>query len=141
MPEKYKTEADNSEIGQKTEYDQSYNADRLYPIPRAGKRKEIGINPNALPFFGFDCWNHYEVSWLNEKGKPVVAIAVIAYDCHSPNIIESKSLKLYFNSFNNSTFKSIAEVEETVRKDISERIQSAVTVTIQTLDRVTIEPL
>src|SRR4029077_20215267 len=99
---KYQSEASGSELGKKTEYDQSYNPNRLYPIPRAGKRKEIGIDTDALPFSGFDCWNHYEVSWLNEKGKPIVATAEIYYDCTSPCIIESKSMKLYFNSFNNA---------------------------------------
>lgn len=130
---KYQSEADASELGKKTEYDQSYNPDRLFPIPRAGKRKEIGIEPNKLPFYGFDCWNHYEVSWLNAKGKPLVAIAEIYYDCTSPCIIESKSLKLYFNSFNNSKFKSIEEVANTIKKDLEKAIDSEVTIIIHQL--------
>lgn len=127
------SEAANSELGKQTKYDQSYNPDRLYLIPRAGKRKEIGIDPEALPFFGFDCWNHYEVSWLNERGKPIVAIAEIIYDCTSPVIVESKSLKLYFNSFNHSKFKSVSEVEKIIQQDLEKVIESPVTVIIQPL--------
>src|SRR5579872_5813777 len=88
---------EQSELGKTTEYDPHYNPDKLFPIPRKAKRDEIGV-PEKLPFFGFDLWNHYEVSWLNEKGKPVVALAEISYGCETPYIIESKSMKLYFNS-------------------------------------------
>jgi 7-cyano-7-deazaguanine reductase len=120
----------HSELGKKTAYDQTYNPDRLFPIAREGKRLEIGIDPQALPFKGFDVWNHYEVSWLNAKGKPMVAIAEIAYDCQSAFIVESKSLKLYFNSFNNSTFNSVSDVESTVQKDLEAILQSNVSVTV-----------
>lgn len=131
--EKHQDHENHSELGKKTEYDQSYNPDRLYPISREDKRREIGVDPDAPPFFGFDCWNLYEVSWLNEKGKPIVATAEIVYGCHSPLIIESKSLKLYFNSFNNAKFKSIADVEATVKRDLEDRIKSEVTVNITKL--------
>lgn len=131
--EKYQNIADDSELGKKTDYDQSYNPDRLYSIPRAGKRTEIGVNQNALPFVGFDCWNHYEVSWLNEKGKPIVAMAEIYYDCHSPMIVESKSLKLYFNSLNNTRFKSASEAEKTIKKDLERVITAEVNVILHKL--------
>lgn len=131
--ERYQTNADHSELGKKSDYDQAYNPDRLHPIPRAGKREEIGINPNSLPFAGFDCWNHYEVSWLNDKGKPIVAIAEIIYDCDSPSIIESKSLKLYFNSLNNSKFTSISDLTSTIRNDLENAVQSQVIVNMQQL--------
>lgn len=127
------SEAADSELGKKTEYDQSYNPNRLYPIPRAGKRREMGIDPNRLPFSGFDCWNHYEVSWLNAKGKPMVATAEIYYDCASPFIVESKSLKLYFNSFNHSKFTSMSEVEKTIINDLKKVVDSEVTVIINQL--------
>jgi 7-cyano-7-deazaguanine reductase len=127
------SELGDSDLGKKTEYDQSYNPNRLYPIPRAGKRKEIGIDTNELPFSGFDCWNHYEVSWLNTKGKPIVATAEIYYDCTSPFIIESKSLKLYFNSFNNSKFNSVNDVEQIIKKDLENAIHAEVTVIINQL--------
>ena len=104
LEKRCRTKPEQSELGQSSSYDAQYNPERLYAIPRAAKRKEIGIDPKNLPFYGFDCWNHYEVSWLNKKGKPQVAIAEMIYDCATPYLIESKSLKLYFNSFNNTHF-------------------------------------
>ncbi len=80
------------------------------------------MDPEQLPFYGFDCWNHYEFSWLNESGKPVVAIAEIIYDCATPYLIESKSLKLYFNSFNNTRFKNSDVVRKTVIHDLATRL-------------------
>ncbi|WP_233586626.1 NADPH-dependent 7-cyano-7-deazaguanine reductase QueF [Legionella sp. km772] len=121
------------ELGEKSEYQSQYNPEKIFPIPRARKRMEIGIDPQHVPFNGFDLWNHYEVSWLNEKGKPMVATAEIIYDCHSPNIIESKSLKLYFNTLNNTHFKSLNEVEKIVTKDLSASLQSDVLVRINAL--------
>lgn len=88
---------------------------------REPKRTEINIT-EKLPFFGFDLWNHYEVSWLNEKGKPMVALAEISYDCASQYIIESKSMKLYFNSLNQTRFSSIDTLSAIIQKDISERV-------------------
>ncbi|ETO93326.1 NADPH-dependent 7-cyano-7-deazaguanine reductase QueF [Legionella oakridgensis] len=123
------------ELGKTSDYESTYNPNRLYPIPRAAKRQDIGIDPAHPPFLGFDCWNHYEVSWLNEKGKPVVAIAEIVYDCNSPMLIESKSLKLYFNSFNNTIFKSIEELENIIKRDLETRINADVLVCIHPLTR------
>ena len=122
-----------SELGKTSDYDPTYNPEKLYPIPRAHKRLEIGIDPLNLPFSGLDCWNHYEVSWLNEKGKPMVAMAEIIYDCSSPMLIESKSLKLYFNSFNNTHFKNATELEKIIKKDIEKRIEAPVSVKIYPL--------
>ncbi|WP_026253839.1 NADPH-dependent 7-cyano-7-deazaguanine reductase QueF [Legionella shakespearei] len=129
------------ELGKKSEYKAIYNAEKLFPIPRAEKRIEIGIDPQSPPFYGFDAWNHYEVSWLDAKGKPVVATAEIIYDCHTPNIIESKSLKLYFNTFNNTQFASVADVENTVIKDLSHNVEGEVTVAIQQLRKGAVLPL
>jgi 7-cyano-7-deazaguanine reductase len=84
---------EQSELGKKSEYAPTYNPDKLFPIPRKKNREAIGIFSSSLPFYGFDYWNHYEVSWLNEKGKPIVALAEIIYGCDSLNIIESKSKK------------------------------------------------
>lgn len=119
-----------SELGRVSSYDPHYNPERLFPILREVKRAEIGINSQQLPFYGFDCWNHYEVSWLNEKGKPQVAVAEIIYDCSTPYLIESKSMKLYFNSFNNSVFKDINEVQQTVERDLSTRLEGGVLVKV-----------
>lgn len=121
------------ELGQKSEYESTYNANKLFPISRARKRMEIGINPDELPFNGFDLWNHYEVSWLNPKGKPIVATAEICYDSSSPNIIESKSLKLYFNTLNNTCFASVEEVERIIQSDLSACVKSSVSVKIRRL--------
>lgn len=123
----------DSELGKISDYDANYNVSRLFAIERANKRLEIGIDPTHLPFHGFDCWNHYEVSWLNTHGKPMVATAVIIYDCASPMIIESKSLKLYFNSFNNTSFASAKDVEATVKRDLTHRLGVDVAVAIHTL--------
>lgn len=112
---------EQSTLGKKTTYDVHYNPEQLFPITRSIKREQIGIKDD-LPFFGYDLWNHYEVSWLNNKGKPIVALAEIIYPCESPNIIESKSMKLYFNSFNNTVFDSVEKVSAIVSKDIAERI-------------------
>lgn len=132
MLNKKMLEPEHSELGKKSEYDPFYNPDKLFPIPRKAKRDEIGV-PDLLPFYGFDLWNHYEVSWLNEKGKPIVALAEILYGCETPNIIESKSMKLYFNSFNNHKFKNELEVKTIIEKDIAERINGSVFVSLYVL--------
>ena len=123
---------EQSELGKKAEYNPHYNPDVLFAIPRQSKRDEIGIT-GALPFIGFDIWNHYEVSWLNEKGKPIVATAELIYPCESQNIIESKSMKLYFNSFNNTAFKDIQVLQATIRNDLSARVGSPVLVKVTDL--------
>lgn len=124
-----------SELGKQSDYESSYNPNRLYPIPRAAKREEIGIHSDKLPFYGVDCWNHYEVSWLNDKGKPMVGIAEIIYDCRSPQLIESKSLKLYFNSLNDTKISSIEALASIVKRDLEQRIEAEVKVRITTLNQ------
>ncbi len=124
-----------SELGKKATYDSQYNPDKLFPIPRKANRDEIGV-PDPLPFFGYDLWNHYEVSWLNQKGKPIVALAEIIYGCDTHSIIESKSLKLYFNSFNNTPFQNEKMLEAIIKKDIELRIGGTVHVKIIPLDKI-----
>ncbi len=116
----------SSELGKKSAYDPIYNPDKLFPIARKSNRSTIGIHSDTPPFFGFDTWNHYEVSWLNENGMPLVALAEIIIDCHSAFIIESKSMKLYFNSFNNSTFKDIDTVQNIIKNDLEKQLNSTV---------------
>ena len=90
-----------SPLGHKSVYIDHYDPTLLFPIPRKTKRDELNL-PSDLPFSGWDIWNAFELSWLTPKGKPMVAIAVFQIPCTSPNIIESKSFKLYLNSFNQS---------------------------------------
>ena len=118
----------SSRLGQPTAYVDQYDASLLYPIPRVGKRAEIGIfvapgdTSGSLPFLGADLWTAYELSWLNLRGKPQVALATFTVPCETRNIIESKSLKLYLNSFNNTPFASVDEVKARLRADLSEAV-------------------
>lgn len=130
-----------SELGKKSVYDTTYNPDKLLAIPRRPSRNDLGISEEQLPFFGFDQWNHYEVSWLNERGKPMAAVAEISYPCHSPSIIESKSMKLYFNSFNNTPFKDLETVRATIANDLTEKVGLPVFVNVKLLDSYLEEPL
>jgi 7-cyano-7-deazaguanine reductase len=114
------------ELGQTSSSDMTYNPKRLFPILRAPKREALQMNAQQLPFMGVDIWNHYEVSWLNHVGKPCVAMARIIYDCASPYLIESKSLKLYFNSLNHTHFESQAALQLQIKTDLSVCIESDV---------------
>ena len=128
------TSTEQSALGKKSAYSPFYDASLLFPIARQEKRQEIGIKANEpLPFHGFDRWQHYEVSWLNPKGKPLVAIAEILYPCTSSHIIESKSMKLYFNSLNNTRFNDRAQLEQTLAQDLSQAAGAAVNVTLTPL--------
>ena len=113
------TTPEQSQLGKTSAYADQYDASLLFPIARAGKRAEIGI-AGAAPFFGADLWTAFELSWLNLRGKPQVALAHITVPCETPNIVESKSFKLYLNSFNNTRFLDAAEVQARLRADISE---------------------
>jgi len=113
------TTPENSLLGKAVPYVDQYDAGLLYPIARIAKREEIGV-PATLPFLGADLWTAYELSWLNTRGKPQVALAHITVPCETPNIVESKSFKLYLNSFNNTRFADAAEVLARIRADISE---------------------
>ncbi len=123
-----------SPLGKSTEYVSQYAPELLYPIPRAPKWAELGLNAAALPFRGVDIWTCYELSWLLPSGKPVVAIAEFAIPAASPNIIESKSFKLYLNSLNQSVFASWAELEGILVRDLSAAAGAPVGVTLLSLD-------
>ena len=113
--------AEDSQLGKSSAYVDQYDASLLFPIARAGKRAELGL-AGAPPFLGADMWTAYELSWLNLRGKPQVALAHFTVPCESHNIVESKSLKLYLNSFNNSRFASLDAVKERLRADLSEAV-------------------
>ena len=112
---------EQSQLGKASTYTDQYDASLLFPLPRETKRHEIGIT-GSLPFLGADLWTAFELSWLNPKGKPQVALAHITVPCESTHIVESKSFKLYLNSFNNSRFASAETVRERLRDDISAAI-------------------
>ena len=107
-----------SSLGKPTAYISQYDASLLFPIQRAQKRIEIGIQA-TLPFFGVDIWNAYEVSWLNSRGKPQIAIATFIFPADSPNLIESKSLKLYLNSFNQTKLTDVDTFTALLQHDLS----------------------
>ena len=110
---------ENSQLGKASAYVDHYDASLLFPIARAGKRAEIGVT-GTPPFVGADLWTAFELSWLNQRGKPQLALAHIIVPSESPNIIESKSFKLYLNSFNNTRFADTADVQTCLRADLSE---------------------
>ena len=109
---------EQSQLGKATAYVDRYDANLLYPLPRAPKRAGIGIT-GSVPFLGADLWTAYELSWLNPRGKPQVAIAHVTVPADSTHIVESKSFKLYLNSFNNTVFESADAVRDTIRADVS----------------------
>jgi 7-cyano-7-deazaguanine reductase len=117
-------------LGKATSYASQYNAELLQAVPRSLNRDDLAINENALPFNGEDVWYGYELSWLNMKGKPVVAVAEFRFPCTSQNIVESKSFKLYLNSFNQTRFKSFDEVQNTLVNDLSKLTQTPVEVSL-----------
>ncbi|ALD89598.1 7-cyano-7-deazaguanine reductase [Cupriavidus gilardii CR3] len=129
------TVPEHSPLGKVSAYKTEYDASLLFPIPRAPKRAEIGLpEGRAVPFFGVDIWNAYELSWLNPKGKPQVALASFIIPADTPNIIESKSFKLYLNSFNQTRLESPEALQQLLRQDLSEATGGAVQV------RLTAEP-
>jgi len=109
---------EQSQLGKVSAYVDQYDAALLYPLPRETKRREIGIT-GRVPFIGADLWTAFELSWLNMKGKPQVAIAHITVPCESTHIVESKSFKLYLNSFNNTRMDSADAVRERIKADVS----------------------
>ncbi|MEF1288935.1 NADPH-dependent 7-cyano-7-deazaguanine reductase QueF [Vibrio sp. M260118] len=120
-------------LGQKTEYSNQYDPNLLQPVPRSLNRDDLHLG-DALPFQGCDIWTLYELSWLNEKGLPQVAIGEVSIPATSANLIESKSFKLYLNSFNQSRFASWDEVEQTLVKDLSACAGEAVSVTVRSVE-------
>jgi 7-cyano-7-deazaguanine reductase len=102
-------------------YADRYDAALLYPLPRAAQRALIGVAERPV-FLGADLWTAYELSWLNTRGKPQVALGRFVVPCESTHLVESKSLKLYLNSFNNTVFADIDAVRQTLQKDLSEAV-------------------
>lgn len=118
---------EQSSLGKPVSYIDHYDASLLFPISRASGREALGLT-GRLPFFGTDIWNAYELSWLNDKGKPQIAVATFIVPADSPNIVESKSFKLYLGSFAQTAFDSIDEVKAAIRADVSAVCGSTVSV-------------
>jgi 7-cyano-7-deazaguanine reductase len=118
---------EQSPLGQSTVYADRYDPSLLFPIPRAGKRAEIGVG-DTLPFHGVDIWNAYELSWLDARGKPVVAMAEFRVPATSPSIIESKSFKLYLNGFAQERISDVDALTATLKRDLSEAAGSGIEV-------------
>ena len=117
-------------LGKSTSYSQHYDPSLLQAVPRSLNRDQLSLTADSLPFNGEDVWYGYELSWLNSKGKPVVALAEFRFPCTNINIVESKSFKLYLNSFNQSRFNHWQDVENTLSADLARIVNNQVKVTL-----------
>jgi len=124
-------------LGQRSEYKSTYDSSLLVREPRQANRTYLGLQDDDLPFVGYDIWNAYEVSMLLSSGLPVNGVAKVMYSSDSKYIVESKSIKLYFNSFNmekRSSIKTARQaikfIEETASKDLSKLLETNVWVSI-----------
>jgi 7-cyano-7-deazaguanine reductase len=122
--------------GEKTVYTTTYTPSLLESLPRSEKREALGITEDALPFRGVDIWNAYEFTWLDGKGKPEVSCAQIHIPCSSPNMVESKSLKLYLGSFSQTRFGNLSEVIATIESDLTVTARAPVSVSLLAPDHV-----
>jgi 7-cyano-7-deazaguanine reductase len=128
--------AEHSPLGKSSEYISTYTPSLLFPIPRAAKWAELGLSAETLPYTGVDFWNCFELSWLLPSGKPVVAIGEFSIPADSPNIIESKSFKLYLNSLNQTPFADRQALEAVLQADLSAAAGKPVGVRVRSLDEV-----
>jgi 7-cyano-7-deazaguanine reductase len=119
------------QLGQATEYPEQYAPEVLFPIARSEAREALRLG-DTLPFRGTDLWNAWELTWLDDAGRPVIATATLAVDASSPNIVESKSLKLYLGSFAMSRYPEAAAVERVIAEDLSETTGAPVMVSVHT---------
>jgi len=131
LPDPHSPEA--SPLGKQSAYQTQYDPSLLFPIARKAKRDELGLT-GTLPFYGVVIWNAYEISWLNLRGKPQVAIASITVPADSPNIVESKSFKLYLNSFNQTRLAGSDALLELMRADLSAGFGAPVQIKLTTPD-------
>ena len=118
-------------LGQQSAYPTHYDPNLLFPIARAKNRASLGVNNiSSPPFFGVDLWNAYELAWLNLKGKPQIALAEFIIPADSPNMIESKSFKLYLNSLNQHCFANFTAVKTCLQHDLSQVLGTGLQVRI-----------
>ncbi|GJL36123.1 NADPH-dependent 7-cyano-7-deazaguanine reductase [Phytobacter ursingii] len=128
-------------LGKTTDYRDRYDASLLQGVPRSLNRDPLGLKAESLPFHGADIWTLYELSWLNANGLPQVAVGHVTLNYASINLVESKSFKLYLNSFNQTRFASWEEVRATLERDLSACAQGAVTVALYRLDEIEGQPI
>lgn len=128
-------------LGQQTKYAEKYDHTLLQPVPRRLNRDQLNITATQPFTIGADIWTAYEISWLNPKGVPQVAIADVSIDFRSENLIESKSFKLYLNSFNQTTFADFADVQQTLQSDLQDCAQGEVNVRLNSLADYTSQPI
>ncbi|AHM72383.1 NADPH-dependent 7-cyano-7-deazaguanine reductase QueF [Yersinia hibernica] len=128
-------------LGKPTAYRDHYDVTLLQAVPRSMNREPLGLYPDNLPFHGADIWTLYELSWLNSKGLPQVAVGEISLSADSINLIESKSFKLYLNSFNQTAFTDWESVRGTLQQDLSACAQGDVNVRLYRLDELAHQPI
>ncbi|MBZ9557354.1 MULTISPECIES: NADPH-dependent 7-cyano-7-deazaguanine reductase QueF [unclassified Modicisalibacter] len=127
-------------LGRESTYPERYDPGLLFAIPRAANRAPLGIAAGDLPFVGEDEWHAFELSWLDARGKPVVAVARFRLPADSPNLIESKSWKLYLNGFNQTRFDSRERVVATLRRDLGDAAGRPVSVDLLAVDDAELAP-
>ncbi|WP_292987662.1 NADPH-dependent 7-cyano-7-deazaguanine reductase QueF [Pantoea sp.] len=131
----------NLTLGKPTAYHDQYDNSLLQSVPRSLNREPLGLFPDSLPFTGSDIWTLYELSWLNSKGLPQVAVGEVVLDAQSRNLIESKSFKLYLNSFNQTRFADWGEVRQTLERDLSACAEGEVRVALFRLNEIEGQPI
>ena len=142
LPMHYQDKSLNAlKLGQQTKYAEKYDRTLLQPVPRRLNRDQLNITATQPFTIGADIWTAYEISWLNPKGVPQVAIADVSIDFRSENLIESKSFKLYLNSFNQTTFTDFADVQQTLQRDLQDCAQGEVNVRLNSLADYTAQPI
>ena len=128
-------------LGQTTQYPTQYDPELLFPIARIDNRLRLGIDQQTLPFKGYDAWRAYEISWLSPKGKPVVAIGEFVVPVDSEFMVESKSLKLYLNSLNQTRFEGVEQAQATIAQDLCRVTGANVLVQLALTSSKTLEPI
>ena len=142
LPMHYQDKSLNAlKLGQQTKYAEKYDRTLLQPVPRRLNRDQLNITATQPFTVGADIWTAYEISWLNPKGVPQVAIADVSIDFRSENLIESKSFKLYLNSFNQTAFADFADVQQTLQRDLQDCAQGEVNVRLNSLADYTAQPI
>jgi 7-cyano-7-deazaguanine reductase len=131
---------ETSPLGRDTVYADRYDPDLLFPIPRADKRRELGV-AEVLPFHGVDIWNAYELSWLDMRGKPEVALAEFHIPASSSHIIESKSFKLYLNGFAQERIENHEVLADTLLHDLSAAAGAVISVRLHAANASALPPV